>query len=97
MPALITTEEAKAHARIDHDIEDALIASLVAAAIEYVKQATNAKELDSTGPPMAKAAALMVFADLYDNRAAQTDRPIIKNTAVDSLLAMCRDYKGFIA
>ena len=97
MPALITTEEAKAHARIDHDHEDALIESLITASIEYVKQGTNLPMLDSTGPPMAKAAALMVFTDLYDNRAAQSERPMVKNPAVDSLLAMCRHYKGFIA
>lgn len=93
---LITLEEAKAQARIDDNDEDALLLAMIAATTAYVAQATGRTDLETTPPPMAKQAALLVFADLYANREAQADRPMYPNKTADSLLAMCRDYKGFV-
>lgn len=93
---LITLDEAKAQARIDHDDEDALLQAMIDAATAYVAQATGLTELDTSAPPMARQAALLVFADLYANREAQADRPLTPNKTADALLAMCRDYKGFV-
>ena len=96
MPELITLEEAKAQARIDTDDEDALIQTMVDASIAYVAQAIGADELDDSGPPMAKAAALLAFADLYSHREAQSGAPLSRNKTLDNLLAMCRAYRGFV-
>lgn len=94
----ITAEEAKLHSRIDHDDEDTLIASLVAAANAYVQQAIGLETVPEgyTPSPMAKSAALLVFADLYENREAQSATPLTPNKTLDSLIAMCRNYEGFI-
>ena len=93
---LITLEEAKAQARIDHNDEDELLQAMIAATTAYVAQATGRTDLEANPPPMAKQAALLVFADLYANREAQADRPLSPNKTADSLLAMCRDYKGYV-
>lgn len=93
---LITLEEAKLHTRIDHDDEDALLQVMIAAATAYVAQATGRADLDAAPPPMAKQAALLVFADLYGNREAQTGSVMASNKIADALLAMCRDYTGYV-
>lgn len=94
----ITDNEAKLHARIDQDDEDTLITGLVAAANAYVQQAIGLEAVPEgyTPSPMAKSAALLVFADLYEHREAQSATPLTPNRTLDSLLAMCRDYKGFV-
>lgn len=93
---LITLNEAKAQARIDHDDEDALLQAMVDAATAYVVHATGRADLDTAPPPMAKQAALLVFADLYANREAQTDNAMASNKTADALLAMCRNYTGYV-
>lgn len=93
---LITLDEAKAQARIDHDDEDALLQVMIDAATEYVAKALNRTDLDTNAPKMAKQAALLVFADLYGNREAQTDSSMAPNKTAEALLAMCRDYKGYV-
>lgn len=94
----ITNTEAKLHSRIDQADEDTLITGLVAAANEYVKQAIglNTEPVGYTPSAMAKSAALLVFADLYEHREAQSATPLTSNKTLDSLIAMCRDYKGFV-
>lgn len=96
MPALITLEEAKAHARVDSNDEDAIIQVMIEAATSYVAHAMNVESLDSTAPVMAKQAALLVFADFYENREAQQDRPMTQNKTADSLINMARNYKGYV-
>lgn len=93
---LITLEEAKLHTRIDHEDEDALLLVMIGAAHAYVAQATGRTDLDTAAPPMAKQAALLVFADLYANREAQASLPLSPNKTADALLAMCRDYTGYV-
>lgn len=94
----ITAEEAKLHSRIDNNDENALITALVAAANAYVQQAIGLEAVPEgyTPSPMAKSAALLVFADLYEHREAQSAMPLTPNRTLDSLLAMCRDYTGFV-
>lgn len=94
----ITLAEAKAHSRIDTSHDDAAATAMVAAANAYVQQAIGLEAVPEgyTPSPMAKSAALLIFADLYANREAQTDKPLTPNKTADSLLAMCRNYKGFI-
>ena len=94
----ITNTEAKLHSRIDQADEDTLITGLVAAANAYVRQAIGLETVPEgyTPSPMAKSAALLVFADLYEHREAQSATPLTPNKTLDSLIAMCRDYKGFV-
>ena len=94
----ITNTEAKLHSRIDQADEDTLITGLVAAANAYVQQAIGLETVPEgyTPSPMAKSAALLVFADLYEHREAQSATPLTPNKTLDSLIAMCRDYKGFV-
>ena len=96
MSALITLEDAKAHSRIDTDDEDNIIQSMVTASIAYVEHALNIGPLDDAAPVMAKQAALLMFADFYENREAQADRPLTSNKTVESLLNMARSYKGYV-
>lgn len=96
MPALITLADAKAHSRIDTDDEDAIIQTMVAAAIGYVEHALNLGTLDDTAPVMAKQAALLVFSDFYANRESQSDRPMTHTKTIESLLNMARNYEGFV-
>ena len=92
--AAITLSEAKSQARIDHADEDDLLTTMIDVAEAYVRHATGIPT--DPLPTMAKAATLLVFADLYANREAQQDRPLSQNKTVDSLLAMSRDYVGFV-
>ena len=91
MTALITLSEAKFHCRIDHGDEDTLIAGLIATATtatgDYLNAATA---LDSTAAAPVKAAALLLVADLYENRESQSDRQLYQNDAYHRLLAPYR-------
>lgn len=91
---LITLEEAKQQCRVDGDHEDALMQTMVTAAIAYITQACNRTDLE--GNAMAKSAALLVVADLYANREAQNDGPLSQNRTLDTLINMARDYKGYV-
>ena len=95
MPALITLEEAKEFARLG-DSEDTTLQIMIDAATAYVEKALNIGPLDSTAPSMAKQAALMILADMYDNRGAQSDRPLSSNKTVDTLLDLARNYEGYV-
>lgn len=87
MAALLTLAEAKLHCRIDHGDEDALITALIATATaatgDYLNAATA---LDSTAAAPIKSAALLMVADLYENREAQTERPLYRNSTFERLL-----------
>lgn len=93
----ITLTQAKDHARIDGTDEDVAIAPMMAAANAYVAQAIGPLPEGYAPEAMATSAALLIFADLYMNREAQSDRPLSANKTADALLAMCRNYAGFIA
>lgn len=91
MAALLTLAEAKLHCRIDHSDEDALITALIATATaatgDYLNAATA---LDDTASAPVKAAALLLVADLYENREAQSDRQLYRNDTYHRLLAPYR-------
>ena len=84
-----TLEQAKAHLRVDHTHEDALIQSMIQAATysvaDYLDMAHEDMELLAPPAPV-EAAILLRVADLYENREAQTDRPLHGNKTFERLL-----------
>ena len=74
--------------RVDGDDEDTYITGLVMAAEPHV---SNFLGDDLPDPmPDPKAAALLLVADLYENRERQGDRTLTKGTAYAMLLAPYR-------
>lgn len=89
---MLTLAETKQHLRVDLEDDNSLIASLMTAATtataNYLDNA--AIVMDATAPAPVKTAALLLVADLYENRTAQTERPLFANTAYERLLAPYR-------
>ena len=73
-----TLDEVKGYLRIDHDADDALLASLLAAADGYLAGAIGADYPKED--PRAKALALLVVSDLYEQRSLTGDAKVRENT-----------------
>ena len=88
-----TLEQAKAHLRVEHTDEDALIQSMIQAATysvaDYLDMAHEDMELLAPPAPV-EAAILLRVADLYENREAVTDRSLYDNPTFLRLLAPYR-------
>lgn len=89
----LTLPEVKAHLRVEHDEEDALIEQMARAAEDYVSQFLNRPVpwADDDGvevevPASVRAAALMVVSGLYYHRDAQASDAVEDNPAVERLL-----------
>lgn len=84
--------ETKLHLRVDHNDEDALIASLIdtatAAAADYLNMPLD--QMTATVPSPIKSAALLLVGTLYEQRESQGDRPYNKNPTFEMLLAPYR-------
>ncbi len=85
---IVTLEETRQYLRIDDSESDMLLISLIAAAEEYLKNATG-NQFDSTNP-LAKLFCWVLITDWYENRehtgkASEKTRPI-----VESMLAQLR-------
>ena len=65
---MLTLEQTKAHLRVDHDAEDTLISSIMAAATDTVAHHIGVASLDDTAPASVKLAALLMVGSLYENR-----------------------------
>lgn len=85
---MLTLDQTKQHLRIDGDYEDDLITSLLTAATAAVGSHLDnpAIVLDNTAPAPLKSAALMLVADLYENRSAQVEKPLRGNDTFERLL-----------
>lgn len=93
----LTLPEVKAHLRVRHDAEDDVITGMAQAAEDYVSQYLNRPVpwSDEDGKPVdvpasVRSAALLVVADLYQNRSATTSETINENPAVENLLHFYR-------
>jgi len=93
---MLTLEETKLHLRVDGIDDDPLIDSLIDAATAATGDYLDnpALVLDATAPAPIKAATLLLVADLYDNREAQTERPRYVNRTYERLL---NPYRVFSA
>ena len=85
-----TLDQAKAHLRVDHTHEDALIQSMIDAATQSVANHLDMHVDDMEDyidmPAPVAAAILLRVADLFENREAVNDRPYSKNPTFEALL-----------
>jgi len=84
----------KLHLRVDTTADDDLIERLMAAATAAVASHLDnpAITLDATAPAPLKSAALMLVADLYENRTSQVERPLHSNATFTALLQPYRVF-----
>ena len=87
---MITLDEAKEHIRVVGTDDDASITAMIAAAKAYIEGYTGVT-YDDDAPETAKSAAKMMVCDLYENREAQSDRPLTDNKTFIRLLNLCRE------
>lgn len=86
---MLTLTATKQHLRVDHDTEDALITALMAAATSTTANYLGIT-LDGTAPEPVKQAALLLVGDMFENRTAQTERPLYANQTFERLLSTYR-------
>lgn len=82
---LFTLNEAKAHLRVDHEDDDAIIGTYSDAAVASVLQYCNLATVPDGEIPEAafKAAALIALAGLYDDRAPSAEMPLSVRQLID--------------
>jgi len=83
---MLDLDDVKLHLRVDATTEDDLIEGLMATATSAVSNHLDGMVLDDTAPAPIKAAALLLLADLYENRSASTERPLYRNDLFERLL-----------
>lgn len=82
---MITLTEAKAHLRVTGTDDDTEIGAMIETAEAHVENFLGIP-VTGTVPAPIKSAALLMVADLYENREAQTDRPLTENKTFALLL-----------
>ena len=87
MPDLFAVKD---HLRIESSDEDTLLQSYLDAATASVADYLG-QSLPDPVPAPVEAAILLRVGDLYENREAQTDRPLTANAAFAQLLNPYRD------
>ena len=85
---MLTLDETKLHLRVDASDEDTLITALMETARLAVANYLNMPEasITRTVPSPNKSAALLMVADLYENREGQSDRLPYSNATYKRLL-----------
>ncbi len=85
---LLTIDEAKLHCRIDHDLEDDALQTMMDTATVAVADYLNmeAEDIDADAPAPVKSAALLLVADLYENRERQSSQALHRNDTFERLL-----------
>lgn len=85
---MLTLQQTKEHLRVDILDDDAVIDAMIdaatAATADYLNMALD--QMTTTVPSPIKAAALLMVADLYENREGQTERQLYRNTTYERLL-----------
>jgi len=83
---MITLEEAKTHIRVVGTDDDVEITAMIATAKAHIENYIGVVYADGEAPAPVKSAALLMVGDLYENREAQTERPLSENKAFIRLL-----------
>ncbi|RZH03148.1 head-tail connector protein [Acinetobacter pittii] len=91
MSDYISLELAKSHLRVLHARDDSYIELLIKAALKAVKnfidkEFSEVQQEDGSLPEDLVYAAFLIIADMYQNRAAQTDAALYVNTACERLM-----------
>lgn len=100
MRTLTPVQTAVDHLRLDDaDGEGAYVEMLLMVAESAVSQylgrpLTPWSLAQVSPPPEVMHAVLLILADLYENRSAQTDKPLSSNATVDRLLHFHRQGLG---
>ena len=91
---MLTLNETKLHLRVDGNDEDPLILELMAAATETTANYLGlpVDQLTPASPSAIKSAALLMVADLFENRSSQVERPLYQNAAYERLLSAYRVF-----
>ena len=85
---MLTLQQAKDHLRVEVDDDDNVIVDMIEAATAAIADYLNTplEDLPAVPPSPVKAAALLLVADLYENREGQTDRQLYQNPTFERLL-----------
>lgn len=85
---MLDIDEVKLHLRVDQSVDDDLIESIMTAATTATANYLDlpVDQMTTTVPSPIKFATMLMIADLYENRSAQTDRPLHRNETYERLL-----------
>lgn len=86
---MLTLEETKLHLRVDQDEEDLAIQLMIDTATGAVSNYLNITLLDLellAQPAPVRSAALLLVADLYENRERQGTQVLYRNDTYERLL-----------
>ncbi|MCT8992049.1 head-tail connector protein [Chelativorans sp. SCAU2101] len=88
----VTLEELKAFARVDFDDDDATLTTMLAAAVEFIEQATGKSYSDADVPEKAKIAVMSLATHWYEQREPVVIDASVANVPlhVRSLIAQLR-------
>lgn len=93
---MITVEDIRTHLRIDGPDEDAYLAALLAAAVEYIGKMTGIPH-DAAYPQTLRHAALLLVGTWYQHREGVSDKPLSAvPLAFNMLLQVNRPARGLI-
>jgi uncharacterized phage protein (predicted DNA packaging) len=83
---MITLDEAKNHVRVDGTADDAAITAMIETAKTHIENYTGTNYAEGEIPAPVKSAALILVADLYDNRTLQVETALYTNRTYAQLL-----------
>lgn len=83
---MITLSEAKTHIRVTGTDDDTEITGMIAAAQAHVENYLGKTYTAGAEPAPVKAACALLIGDLFENREAQTERPLSQNPTFCALL-----------
>ena len=86
---MVSLEQAKTHLRVDHADEDVAILAMIEAATQSIANYLDMTDAEITQLPLrapVEAAVLLRVGDLYLNREAAVERPLMVNPTFERLL-----------